>query len=73
MIIFFEWLDSLVKILFFFFPSILKTFSLSLLVLSIGAMCDNFKMSAKIIKWVIYLIYFLYVLWFYGIIQNILT
>jgi len=65
--------DFVVGVIFFFVPGFLRLFSLSLLILVIGAILDTFnKVWLVIVKWSMYLLYFIYSLWVIGLFSNLL-
>nr|BDI55110.1 MAG: hypothetical protein [uncultured archaeon] len=69
----FDIVDFVVGIIFFFVPSFLRLFSLSLLILVIGAILNTFnKIWLVIMKWIMYLLYFIYSLWVIGLFSNLI-
>lgn len=65
--------DFIVEVIFFFVPGFLRLFSLSLLILVIGAILDTFnKIWLVIVKWIMYLLYFIYSLWVIRLFSNLI-
>jgi hypothetical protein len=70
--IIFQGLDFIVQIVFFFVPSFLQVFSLSLAVLTIGEILSFYeKLKWAVIKYTLYIIYFFYSLYSFGVLTNV--
>lgn len=65
-------LDLVFAIIFFFVPSFLRMFSISMLILSIGKILDATGVKAiKIVKWLLYIGFMLYSAWSLVVLQNV--
>lgn len=70
----FQTIDIVMAYLFFFVPPLLRMFSLSLVILTIGVVLDSLdRFQFKVLKWLFYVFFIIYSIYTIGVVDNLMV